>query len=508
MAPRPTGLPRLRHPGPALLLVLGLAACDPGQVVVDTTSTLTATITTAAVGQTTTTTALPTTTLPPPPDLGGDLAWFAPLPPMPTGPGRGYTGSDDFMDLFVPDESWAETAMRIQVFKLYGEWVAYHATPDQLRTAIEGIRARGLALAVEMGPLDPPPECGNGIEGFAGTDEGALIADRVIDAGGRIDLIALDEPLYFASVYDGPEACHWDGTKVAVEVDEFIRLMTGFFPDVVIGDTEPTPLPTTVGTYTGWLETFREVNGYDLEFLHLDLDWGRDDWPETASEIAEFGEDFGVPVGIIYTGNHSDPSDDSWLATAGERVKEYETIGGGQPPHVIFQSWMDHPDRALPESEPWTFTNLVLTYLNDRSALGFTPEQLAGNIALGRMVTASAQDVGAAPDRAVDGDAGTNWSAGDSPPQWVEITLDGPSTVTGMRLTPAQFPEGETTHRVLGLIGGGWVELASITGVTSDGIPIEVVPETKWQGVEAIRVETTDSPSWVAWYEIEVFSGT
>jgi len=159
------------------------------------------------------------------------------------------------MDLFAADAPWGRAASNLQVFKLYGEWVAYHATPAQLRTAVEAIRDRGLALAVEAGPLDPPPECGNGIEGFAGTDEGALIANRILEAGGRIDLIALDEPYYFASIYEGVQACHWDPAQVAAEVGEFVTLMRGFFPDIVIGDTEPTPLPTTTGTYTAWLET-------------------------------------------------------------------------------------------------------------------------------------------------------------------------------------------------------------------------------------------------------------
>lgn len=280
--------------------------------------------------------------------------------------------------------------------------------------------------------------------------------------------------------------------------------MRSFFPDIVVGDTEPTPTPTTPSTYTAWLGSFREVNGYDLAFLHLDIDWSREAWASDAAEVVQFGEEFGVPIGIIYTGNQSDSSDDQWLAIAGERAKEYEQVAGSSPPQVLFQSWMDHPDRALPETEPSTFTHLILAYFEDHNALGFTEGQLAGNLALRRLVVVSSTEPGSDPEQAVDGDPGTHWSAGDFAPQWIEITLDGPSEVAAIRLTPSQYPEGETTHRVLGWVDGHWVELGVATGQIRDGRPIVVTGP--WSNVERIRVETDSSPSWVAWYEIEVLA--
>ena len=109
------------------------------------------------------------------------------------------------------------------MFKLYGEWVAYHATATQLRAAVEGIASRGMALAVEMGPLDPPPGCGQGVESFAGIDEGRLISRRIREAGGTLQVIALDEPWYFAHVYGGPAACNWPVAQVAAAVARLRR---------------------------------------------------------------------------------------------------------------------------------------------------------------------------------------------------------------------------------------------------------------------------------------------
>ena len=142
------------------------------------------------------------------------LYWFAPLAPMTTHPGRPFTGSDDFMDLFSPGAPWTRAAARIQVFKLYGEWVAYNATDAQLQQVVADLRQRGLALAVEEGPLNAPPDCGQGVESFAGTEEGRKVARRIKAAGGRIDILSMDEPFFFAHIYDGSNACHWPVEKV------------------------------------------------------------------------------------------------------------------------------------------------------------------------------------------------------------------------------------------------------------------------------------------------------
>ena len=82
------------------------------------------------------------------------------------------------MSLFEPDAAWQEAANHIQVFKLYGEWVAYDATEAELQQVVADLRRRGLALAVEAGPLDSPGDCGQAIEGFAGSEEGLRIARR------------------------------------------------------------------------------------------------------------------------------------------------------------------------------------------------------------------------------------------------------------------------------------------------------------------------------------------
>ena len=447
----------------------------------------------------------------PTPDLAArPQLWFGPLPPMPTGAGRPFIGSDDFMDLFSPEAAWAEAAAGLHIFKLYGEWVAYHATDAELRQAVADIRRRGLALAVEAGPLNATDACGAGVEGFAGSEEGALIAQRVRQAGDRIDLIALDEPYFYAHVYDGPNACHWPVSQIAQGVADYIQQMQAEYPGVIIGDTEPLAGPTTSQEYLDWLAAFRQVAGHDLAFLHVDVDWSRPDWSQEVAAIEQGGQALGVPIGIIYTGNFIDPDDEAWLSVAGERVKRHQLQDGAQPDHILFQSWNDHPDRVLPETEDFTFTGFVRTFLMDPSALGWRRGGLGANLAYGRPVRASAIEAGHPAAHAVDGDLGTWWNSGGPPTQWIEIDLESPQSIAGLQLTPSQFPAGPTVHRVLAAgpdTGGAFVLLHTFSGETQDGQQLLFNPAEPWQAIDRVRVVTDSSPSWIAWREIELIGG-
>ncbi len=435
------------------------------------------------------------------------LYWFGPLPPMSTDAGRPFIGSEDFMSLFAPDAPWSQAAGHIQVFKLYGEWVAYNATDAQLRQVVDDLRQRGLALAVEAGPSPPPADCGQGVESFAGIPESRKIADRIKAAGGTIDLIAMDEPYFFGHFYDGPNACHFSAEKIAQGVGEYIQFMRGEFPDVIIGDTEPISGPAGAPEYQAWLDIFRQVNGYDPAFLHLDVDWSRSTWPQEVKSIEDYGRGLGIPIGIIYTGNFQDQTDEAWLSIAGERVKRYELQTGGKPDQVLFQSWNDKPDHVLPESDPYTFTGFIKTYFEDKAGLGFRTQGQGANLAFNQSARASASEGIHPAEQAVDGDPGTWWSAGNGPPQWIEIDLGAPMDIQEIHLIPSQYPEGKTVHRVRGKgpgTGGVFVVLYTFEGPTQDSQVLSYKPPEPWKGIQVIRIETTASPSWVAWREIEL----
>jgi F5/8 type C domain len=445
---------------------------------------------------------------PPPQNLDQiPLYWFAPLPPMPTSAGRPFIGSEDFMALFKPDSPWKEAASHIQVFKLYGEWVAYHASDAELRQVVQDLEQRRLALAVEAGPLNASSSCGEGVESFAGVEEGLRIAQRIKQAGGTLHLIALDEPYFFGHFYDGPHTCRWTDQYIAQQVGKYIQAMRTVFPDVRVGDTEPLADGAGAAQYQAWIVAFQAVNGYNLDFLHLDVDWNKPNWPQQVKAIEEFGKVRGVPVGLIYTGNWLDANDEAWISIAGERVKQYEIATEGKLEHVLFQSWHDKPDRVLPESDPYTFTGFIRNYFEDKSRLGLRQTGAGANLAYHKPVRFSTTLPGNGGELAVDGNPGTWWSAGASAPQWIEVDLGAVYNIQSIRLVISQSPSGLTVHKIRGKgasLQDTYTVLYTFEGVTDDNQVLSYTPDQPWKGIRYLRVETLDSPSWVAWREIEI----
>ena len=130
------------------------------------------------------------------------------------------------------------------------------------------------------------------------------------------------------------------------------------------------------------------------------------------------------------------------------------------------------------------------------------------NIALDQAATASATYESYTADLAVDGDYDTLWNAGAHPiptSQWIEIDFGKGSSVVGLRLLTAQSPVGDTTHVVLFSDDGGVIADRTFSGWTESKQWLEAWFDAPLHGVKTLRVTTTASPSWVAWYEIEVY---
>lgn len=419
-------------------------------------------------------------------------------------PDRPFIGSVDFMDLFTPDAPWESAADGIHVFHLYGEWLGRDATDAEIEQLVGDLKRRGIAISLSGGALEPIA-CSGEIEGFAGIQEATRISGRIRDAGGVADYYAFDHAYDAGTADTTPEECRISAEEVAQQVKVFQEKVREFFPDIVFGDDVTAGLD--VAEIARWVEAYRSVVGEDIGFIHLDIDFGIPEWAEKAAEIERYLRSQGIDFGLFYLGDGSEPSDESWLTTAGERAKLYEFGTGGRPDHVVFASWNDKPDRVLPETTPYTFTNFVRQYLEDPSLLGVRTDGPGANLAYRKPVTASAALAGFAAEYAVDGLFNTWWGAGDSAPQWIEIDLRIPSQIAGIRLTISQDPAGHTVHRVWGRPANGKMQLLhEFAGNTIGDQLLEFVPPQPWEGFQFVRIETVDSPSWISWREIQVLA--
>ena len=316
-------------------------------------------------------TAVPTVTVTsyPTPDLSRrPLVFFGPLP-------KSYNGSLDFMDLFTENAPWNKAAQHIQVLSLSGGWVVHfpwepeEATEEELRAIISEVNRRGLALGFEASPLVATEECGQGVEGFFGPEEGLRIVQTLKQLDANVSFVSLDEPFAFGHIYDGPQACHWTPEKIARQVDSYIKVIKSVYPEAVIGDIEPLWLGVDVQELVNWLDIYKAVTGSNFPSIDLDLDYARADWSTAAKQLEDAARARGIEFGIFYIGDAGDTTDEEWLNKAFERARQYELVAGGKPDRVKFQSWHDHPNYVLPETKPDTFTALINSYSRPRTAL-------------------------------------------------------------------------------------------------------------------------------------------
>jgi len=292
-------------------------------------------------------------------------------------------GSVDFLDMFPTDAPWLEAAGHVHVFKLYDELGLGRVAPnEEWSQAIEGISQRGMALALELGPLKTGQGCGGG-EGY-GTNHSLDQVRKVQRLGGRVDVVAFGSPYGFGHLWDDPrdDPCHWSVERVAAETSEFVSRLREIEPNVVVGGIEPLWVGMTAANLAEWMDAYEAAAGEPLGFLHLDVDWNRHDWPEVALEVEAEARARGVPFGMIYNGGDQFQDDEGWAQATADRMYLYEEVAGGRPDHVVIQSWFVQPARVLPDTDPSSLTGLINRYLGARTQLDVSTDGVSINARL------------------------------------------------------------------------------------------------------------------------------
>ena len=111
------------------------------------------------------------------------------------------------------------------------------------------------------------------------------------------------------------------------------------------------------------------------------------------------------------------------------------------------------------------------------------------------------------PDFAFDGDLGTNWGAGDFPPQWIRIDLGEPIEIVGIDLVVDQFPAGHTVHQIWARSGdpnAEFEQIHSFVGTTETDQVLTYEAPDGLPDYQVFEIRSALSLSWVSWKEITI----
>jgi len=314
--------------------------------------------------------------------------WIAPQSLMPPP----LSQDPDFMEMFTPDAPWKFAASHTQVFKLYGSYLG-HTSQEQVNVVVADLNRRHIDIGLEIGamnvgPANTNPPCGGLgiIEGYGTPAQAKRVSEMIKAAGGTIKYLVMDEPLYYGHFSSKPHACH---SPISVVVDQIVPTLNTYlqeFPDVVIGEVEPTRFPAYTNwqaDFLAWAKGFNAAMGRPLAFVQLDIPWaddgghvpGADRVSKEPGDALEFHEYLLElkrqrligKTGIIHDGTPKDSTDAAWVQDAREHVMLMEEKYKLRPDQDIFKSWMPHPTHALPETQPDTLTSLIDWYFHSRS---------------------------------------------------------------------------------------------------------------------------------------------
>ena len=126
------------------------------------------------------------------------------------------------------------------------------------------------------------------------------------------------------------------------------------------------------------------------------------------------------------------------------------------------------------------------------------------------LITSSSFIEGHTPDLVFDQDVETLWSSGSSAPQWIQIDLQHDYFISEIDMVTDQYPDGYTVHLLKAKNENepDFSLIETFSGNTQTNQTITYTAPIPLHAYRYIRVETTQSPSWVAWREITIHKST
>jgi hypothetical protein len=299
---------------------------------------------------------------------GAQQLWFSPPDDHPRSRDHFIT-ADGFTRMFEQPEEWAFAASHTKVFGIDTS-LAIDGPEEKLRRMFDFFAAHDIAVNVALQALYTEG-CGKGIEGLVQVQHyPGDIARRLKRLGFDVPYFAFDGPLAFGHIYKGKEACGYSVREVAHRLAHTVADVRSSYPNAKFVDYEgPTDLPLQewVPTWREWLDAYRAETGTELDAMAIDTNW-RKDWRAASIPTIDLLHAHGAKAGIFLTATGGPTvTDESWLTEAKQNIRD--VVAAKLPvDFVVISSWMQHPWRLVPETDPLTMTNLVDWYVHYRES--------------------------------------------------------------------------------------------------------------------------------------------
>ncbi len=282
-------------------------------------------------------------------------------------------GPADYLDLFHPDAPWASSAAKLKGLKISTQ-MAFRGTDEQLKTVIQGLKARHIGMSIELGLLtysDAPPSCGKGSEGIGreaapGRPSSAeRVAKRLVALGGKLDYIELDEPVTWGysrvgKTRAGYPYCHKSIDALVNDMAPQIGTLRQYFPDIQFGlvDSINSRWPDLPRGILSLIDTMDRELHVKIGFVHTDVAWDSD-WRPGLQVLAQGLRARGVRFGIICDAALKSPTDEAWTDLALKQCRDVNDDPKTRLDDFMVQSWVPQPTHYLPETRPGTTTWLL-----------------------------------------------------------------------------------------------------------------------------------------------------
>jgi len=279
----------------------------------------------------------------------------------------GYDHGRCFRELFEKPQQWEQTRKAIDVLFYTDLNFNKQFTDADLSAWFPMMRQWGLKLGMEVGAIKNWGQTGAKTFGIE-----QPMWERIERLGGKIDAIAMDEPLLCVR-----RELKKDDAYAVEETANYIALVRKNFPNIRVGDIEPYPSLPLEDHYS-WIDALQkklaEMNVRGLDFYRLDVNWveftarNHGSWLELR-KLERACRQKKISFSLIYWASgypalaKKGLADDStWYVSIMEQGYDYALIGG-MPDQYVIESWLDDaPSRSVPETEQFSFTRSVLDF--------------------------------------------------------------------------------------------------------------------------------------------------